>query len=67
MMPGVIDNCTKNKIMILHDWFAKIEKCEKALYEYLEVKKKVFPRFYFLPNDTLLDVLSNGKFPTKVA
>ena len=53
--------------MILSDWFSKIEKCEKALKDYLEVKKKVFPRFYFLPDDTLLDVLSNGKYPVKVA
>jgi len=65
--PAVIDCCTKSKILILSEWFSKIETCEKALKDYLEVKKKVFPRFYFLPDDTLLDVLSNGKYPIKVA
>jgi len=40
--------------------------CEKALNEYLEQKKKVFPRFYFVSNQALLDILSNGNNPEKV-
>lgn len=65
--PSVVDNCTRSKIILISEWYTHIEKCEKALKDYLEVKKKVFPRFYFLPDDTLLDVLSNGKYPLKVA
>jgi hypothetical protein len=38
----------------------------KALNEYLEVKKTIFPRFYFVSNSALLDVLSNGNNPPKV-
>ena len=45
---------------------AKIKKCEKALNDYLEQKKKVFPRFYFLSNQSLLTILSNGQNPPKV-
>lgn len=44
----------------------KIKKCEKALNDYLEQKKKVFPRFYFLSNQSLLTILSNGQNPPKV-
>merc|ERR1719450_1067599 len=43
-----------------------LEKCQKALNEYLERKKKLFPRFYFMSNVALLDVLSNGNDPPMV-
>lgn len=37
-----------------------VTKCETELTKYLEIKKKFFPRFYFLDSEALLDVLSNG-------
>jgi len=46
--------------------FKNINTCEVELTKYLEIKKKVFPRFYFLDSEALLDVLSNGNQPTKV-
>lgn len=46
---------------------ANIKKCEKALNDYLEQKKKAFPRFYFLSNQSLLTILSNGQNPPKVS
>jgi dynein heavy chain len=51
---------------ILEEFIAEIDKCEKALNEYLEQKKKIFPRFYFVSNQALLDILSNGNNPEKV-
>ena len=33
--------------------------------DYLEQKKKAFPRFYFVANGALLDILSNGNKPLK--
>ena len=45
---------------------AEIDFCEKALNDYLEAKKKSFPRFYFVSNQSLLEILSNGTNPRKV-
>ncbi|KAA0195809.1 hypothetical protein HAZT_HAZT000174 [Hyalella azteca] len=41
--------------------------CEKTLAEYLETKRLAFPRFYFVSTADLLDILSNGNLPLKVA
>ena len=43
-----------------------LELCQRALNEYLDMKKKIFPRFYFVSNIALLDMLSNGNDPPKI-
>lgn len=40
--------------------------CEKALNDYLETKRLIFPRFYFISSADLLDILSNGNQPELV-
>lgn len=36
------------------------------LQDYLETKRLVFARFYFLSNEDLLDILANSKNPNAV-
>ena len=64
---GVITACLwEGRQELLYNFYAEIELCEKALNEYLEQKKKIFARFYFVSNQALLDILSNGNNPEKV-
>ena len=44
----------------------KLEMCQKSLHEYLDIKKKIFPRFYFVSSVALLDMLANGTSPPKI-
>ena len=67
MNPGVITCCSaEGREQMLCNMLKELEKCEKALNEYLEIKKSVFPRFYFVSNAALLDILSNGNNPPKI-
>jgi len=64
----VVEICTaEGREAALKNICEGIDTCEKALNEYLEQKKKAFPRFYFVANQALLDILSNGARPLKVA
>lgn len=44
----------------------ELKICEKALMEFLDSKRKAFPRFYFVSVNDLLDILSNGNSPEKI-
>ncbi|NXP52612.1 DYH17 protein, partial [Heliornis fulica] len=45
----------------------RLALCEKSLAEYLETKRLVFPRFYFISSADLLDILSKGNEPVEVS
>ena len=45
---------------------AQLKVCEKALNEFLDSKRRAFPRFYFVSVNDLLDILSNGNSPAKI-
>ncbi|KAJ8310645.1 hypothetical protein KUTeg_012510 [Tegillarca granosa] len=50
----------------LNDMNLKLEEIQKSLDMYLETKRQIFPRFYFLSNDDLLEILGQSKNPKAV-
>lgn len=46
--------------------YDKFELLQRALERYLETKRHVFPRFYFVSNDDMLEILGNSKKPEAV-
>ncbi|POM80025.1 Dynein heavy chain, partial [Phytophthora palmivora] len=53
-------------VLELRDLQVELEICQKALNQYLDGKKDIFPRFYFVSNASLLEILSNGNYPPRI-
>jgi dynein heavy chain len=51
---------------VLEKTHTQLTMCQKALQEFMDGKRRAFPRFYFMSAADLLDVLSNGNNPAKV-
>ncbi|OQR87427.1 dynein heavy chain [Achlya hypogyna] len=56
--PGLCETLLKHN--------ASLDKMRKSLEDYLETKRQAFPRFYFLSNDELLEILAHTKEPHAV-
>lgn len=57
--PGIMDLVERENIKTNFDLaFETLEKITKSLNDYLELKRGVFPRFYFLADTDLLLILA---------
>lgn len=50
----------------LNDMNLRLEDIQKSLDMYLETKRQIFPRFYFISNDDLLEILGQSKNPLEI-
>merc|ERR1711871_127875 len=65
--PNVLTVCSVDgRLEALQSMMQRLEQCQKSLNEYLDQKKKIFPRFYFVSNVALLDMLANGTNPPRI-
>jgi dynein heavy chain len=45
---------------------AQLEMCKKGIVDFLDSKRRQFPRYYFTSEADLLDILSNGSVPESI-
>lgn len=45
---------------------ARLDATQRALELYMETKRNIFPRFYFISNDDLLDILVHSNNPKRL-
>jgi dynein heavy chain len=65
--PNALRACNKNGLLkTLIECDDNLQIIQKQLDAYLETKRMVFPRFYFLSNDDLLEILGQQKDPKQV-
>lgn len=62
--PNVLQATVKadggNRLGDLKNILFDLDKCQKSLSNYLESKRMSFSRFYFIPNDDLLQILGSS-------
>eukprot|EP00163_Fabomonas_tropica_P031151 TRINITY_DN730_c1_g2_i2.p1 TRINITY_DN730_c1_g2~~TRINITY_DN730_c1_g2_i2.p1 ORF type:complete len:4514 (+),score=1634.66 TRINITY_DN730_c1_g2_i2:234-13775(+) len=65
--PNVIDATQQKGVYeTLERLRENLDMCQKSLEEYLETKRRAFPRFYFVSPNDLLDILSKGAAPVEI-
>lgn len=68
-VPSVIQCCHGSEAMklMLPHVAEQLELCQRSLKGYLEAKRRHFPRFYFISDNSLLEILSHGPDVAMVA
>ena len=65
--PLVLERCKQEGLLeVLTRFNKELDNIQKSLEDYLQTKRKAFPRFYFLSNDELLKILSQTRNPRAV-
>ena len=63
---NILECCSvKGRLEKLQEIFELLERCQKSLSDYLDVKRNAFPRFFYISDDELLSILGTSD-PTSV-
>ncbi len=65
--PKVVQACMiASREENLQQMFKEMEDCNKSLKDYIESKRRIFTRFYFLSPEQITDILAHATDPTSV-
>ena len=65
--PNAMDTCSGDGVLAaINGMDEGLDKIQKSLDQYLETKRMAFPRFYFVSDGDLLEILGQSKDPTAV-
>lgn len=68
----IMSDCAKNPLVVpiclvpgrleeFQGLGSGLERCQKSLNDYLDSKRRIFPRFYFVSTDELLSILGSSE------